>query len=90
MVCLGMTTLVAPDASFGVWLLLLADKKPRIEFGMAEIDGLNKNIPGPTKYSVKKRIKTKSKSKSLHLGRIKGRMGIRMAHMRFCCAAQLQ
>lgn len=54
MLCLGMTTLVAPDASFGVWLLLLADKKPRIEFGMTGIDGLDKNIPGPTRYSVKR------------------------------------
>lgn len=49
MVCLGMTTLVDPDASFGVWLVLLADKKPRIEFGMTGIDGLDKNIPGPTR-----------------------------------------
>lgn len=49
MVCLGMTTLVAPDASFSVWLLLLADKKPRIEFGMTGIDGLDRKHSRPDK-----------------------------------------
>lgn len=52
MVCLSMTTLVDPDASFGVWLVLLADKKPRIEFGMAGIDGLDKKHSRPDETSV--------------------------------------